>query len=123
MNKKIVIIVSAQVFTKHEDWLTYQRSIKKSLEINPEQRVETIFYNTKMQPKKELMALIPTWPKIIVFDECHHATIKKVHNTLSRKNENIIFYAKNFGVKNHDIQGINTIEDIKVLPLHLTAIH
>lgn len=119
--KKIVLVVCNQTFTNPKGWETYQRLTEKACGLNPEQGITLMFHNTKMHSRKEL-SMIPAWPKIILFDECHHGTIKKVHNVLSRKNKNILFYAKNFGVKNHEIEGINTIEKIEIIPLHLTAI-
>ncbi len=119
--KRIIMVVHTQIFRNTNEESAYQNQVKNAIEVQPSQNLSVMFFNTKTDDKKKLHGQIPAWPHVIVFDECHHGTIKKVHNVLS-KQKSTIFYAKNFGIADHKIQGINTIETMGVIPLHLTTL-
>lgn len=120
--KNIVLVFSSKVFSPNDNWENYQKQVSAQLTVEPQLEVEPAFYHNKHQNKKELASKLLNWPKVIIFDECQHATIKKIHNKLSRENKETIFLAKTFGVKDHGINGVKTINKIGEVPFHLTAL-
>lgn len=121
--RKIILIISNDSFNTGKDWEAFKNEVEKIFGKNPQHEVESHFHHPRLNSREILLGSIPAWPRIIIFDEIPEPTVERLHRLLSPKNKETIFYAKNRKTSIRRINGINPIQKIGVVAMHLTAIH
>ena len=120
-NKVLVIFPEEKV--SQEGLENYTSRITQLLQVQMSLDVKPFFHRHGCDSGKDLKKKLDMKPKVVAFDECHHATIKKIHNEVKRVNPSVIFLAKNYNVNDHGISGINTIDSLGKISLFLTSLN